>query len=340
MMKKYWALGLVLVLTGSSCQQGTPSENKPPADDDRWVQLSLPSVSADSLYEFVKRQVSYGVRVPGSGGHQRCGDYLVAALRGHGLQVLEQKATVALGSAPVPVRNIIAQFHPERTERVLISAHWDTRPQADQDPDPTRRGQPILGANDGASGVAVLLELASLLKQKDPGLGVDLICWDTEDMGTSDLEHSYCLGSQHWCQQPLPPGYRARWGINLDMVGARGAQFPQEGYSRRYAGKLVRRVWQAARRLGHAQLFPTTHAPEILDDHYYLNTRAKLPTLDIIHLNPTDGTFFQQWHTQDDNLAIIDPQTLQAVTQVVAEMVYQEGHLVSPAAAAATAPAP
>ncbi len=277
-----------------------------------------PSFSADSAYAFIEAQLRFGPRIPGTAAHQACGDWLVAQLRRYGARVYEQKGTYK----GTPVRNIIASFGPDTTRgRLLVSAHWDSRPWADQDPATAQ--QPVPGANDGASGAAVLLELARLLSQRPLPYPVDLIFWDAEDLGREGVENSFCLGSQYWLSAPAPyPPQAYEAGIHLDMVGGRQATFLQEGYSRQYAPHIVQLLWEVAQRLGYERFFPPLPGEPIIDDPYYLATQGKIPMVNIIQRDPTGRGFFPEWHTVRDTLEVIDRSTLQAVGDVLVAFLY------------------
>ncbi len=285
--------------------------------------LESPDFSADSAYVYIEKQLSFGPRVPNTGAHVQCAKWLEQQFNAFGAKVTMQPARVtAYNGDQLSMVNIIAAYRPELTRRVLLSAHWDSRPFSDMDPDPEKRKLPVPAANDGASGVAVLLEIARQLQQLPPDIGVDLILWDAEDYGSPGAVDSYGLGSQYWSKQPHVQGYRAIFGINLDMVGALHAQFPKEGYSMQYAPDVVQRVWDAARQLGHGGFFVSRRNEPIVDDHYYLNRDAQIPTIDIIDIRSGTG-FFGAWHTHADDLTQIDKATLQAVGETVLAVVYQ-----------------
>lgn len=277
-----------------------------------------PSFSADSAYALIQAQLRFGPRIPGTPTHRACGDWLVAQLKRYGGRVYEQKGTYK----GTPVRNILASFGPDTAGgRILLSAHWDSRPWADQDPATAQ--QPVPGANDGASGVAVLLELARLMAQRPLPYPVDIAFWDAEDLGREGVENSFCLGSQYWISSPAPyPVQAYAWGINLDMVGGRQATFLQEGYSRQYAPRLVELWWEVARRLGYERFFPPLAGDAIIDDPYYLSVKAGLPMVNIIQRDPTGRGFFPEWHTVRDDLEGIDRATLQAVGDVLVAFLY------------------
>ncbi|MDX2063598.1 MAG: M28 family peptidase [Bacteroidia bacterium] len=321
-MAGWMVLGACWVCLGCSGGAESAQQTAPKAVTPK---VNVPEFSGDSALARAAHQVAFGPRTLRSTGHQRCGDYLVATLKGYGLAVTEQKATPTTVLGKLPIRNILAQYKPERKRRILLMAHWDTRPEADQDPDKTKRRLPIDGANDGASGVAVLLEIARLVNAQDPGLGVDFFFWDAEDLGQTEVENSFCLGAQHWARNKVPAGYSAEFGILLDMVGAKDAVFPQETYSKQYAPHVVERVWQTAHRLGYGALFPLYGNVGTLDDHYYINTLAQIPSIDVIHRTADQQNFFPHWHTLGDTLNKLSAETLKAVGQTVTTVVYEVG---------------
>ena len=283
-----------------------------------------PDFQADSAYFFIEKQLSFGPRIPNTQGHKRCASWIIETFKRFKADVVVQAVTVTkYDGVPLSIQNIIASYNPQNKQRILLSAHWDSRPIADADS--INREKPIPGANDGASGVAVLLEIARQLSIQVPGIGVDLVCWDAEDLGVSQEENSYCLGSQYWVKNPHIQGYKAKYAINLDMVGATGATFTQEGFSKQYAQQTLDYVWQIAHHLGYGQYFLFKTDSEVLDDHYYLNTLANIPTIDIIHRDLNSGGFFPHWHTQQDGIQAISKETLKAVGQTVLEVLYQEG---------------
>ncbi len=284
--------------------------------------LPVPDFSSEKAFAYVEKQLSFGPRVPNTGSHQACANWLMEEFTAHGAKVISQAALVtAHDGKQLSLQNIIATFQPEKKQRIMLSAHWDTRPYADQDDE--RQNEPILGANDGGSGVAILLEIARHLGETNPHLGVDLFLWDGEDYGVPDATDSYCLGSQHWARNKHIPNYQAIYGINLDMVGAQNAFFPKEGQSLRYAPSVVERVWDTAARLGYGNYFSMIASEGIIDDHLYLNTLAGIPYIDIID-QPNGKGFFPAWHTHDDDIDVISQETLKAVGQTLLEVIYTE----------------
>lgn len=287
---------------------------------------------ADSAMAAVTKQCGFGPRVPNSEAHTRCGDYIADKFRSYGLTVTEQK-TVLTGwdGAKLNNRNIIAAYKPERKTRVILCAHWDSRPWADADPDSTRHRDPVMAANDGASGVAVLLEVARLLPQLNPTVGVDFICFDCEDYGRpywaddDNEEEDWCLGSTYWSKNPHTPGYTARFGILLDMVGGRDARFHYEGFSLEYAQAVVGKVWSAAQTAGSGAYFPQADGGYVTDDHVPMNLHAHIPTIDIIPFgNDLGHSFSPTWHTTHDTPENIDPETMRAVGQTLLQVLAEE----------------
>lgn len=281
-----------------------------------------PVFNADSAYYFVQKQVDFGPRVTNSEAHKKCGDWMVSELKKYTSSVIEQKTTITnFDGKKLQVRNIIAEINPKATNRILLCAHWDSRPYADQDV--SRTDEAILGANDGASGVGVLLQIAQVLKNNPTSTGVDIILFDAEDLGKSEHENSYCLGSQYWSANLHKPNYKATFGILLDMVGAPGATFAWEEVSINAAQPILQQVWQTGHALGYSNYFMFYNKGGIIDDHYYVNKIAKIPTIDIIHYDAASKTGFPtHWHTHNDNMGVIDRNTLKAVGQTLLEVIY------------------
>lgn len=318
-----------LSLFTNSCNNNMKTDNKTERSEEKKV-VEVPAFNADSAYGYIEKQLSFGPRVPNSTAHRECGDWLVKTLKQYTPTVIEQKANLkAFDGTILNSRNIIASFNPESTSRVLLCSHWDSRPWADHDPDPANHKKPVPAANDGASGVGVLLELARQMHLKDPGLGVDIIFFDAEDYGEprdeqGTYENSWCLGSQYWAANPHTPGYNARFGILLDMVGSKDAIFTQEQFSMYYAPNIVRKVWGTAERLGYKHLFTNEKCGPITDDHYYINEILRIPTIDIIdYKDDRDKGFFKYWHTVKDDMDNISKETLKAVGHTVTTVVYE-----------------
>lgn len=304
-----------------------------------------PDFNADSAYAFCEAQCAFGPRAMNTIGHDQCEEWIVSQFRAYGCQVKRQKADLrGYDGTTLHATNIMAQYRPELTTRVLLCAHWDSRPWADNDPDEANWHKPILAANDGASGVGVMLEIARLLAeieklsqsgqstQSAPKIGVDFVCFDAEDWGTpqwaedqTNSGDTWALGAQHFAQN-LPPGYEARYGILLDMVGGQGAKFYEEQMSNDYAPAIVKKVWRAARQVGYGSFFPKKNGNAITDDHLPLNQYAQIPTIDIIPYYPDcpQSSFGPTWHTLDDNMQHLDRQTLKAVGQTLVQVLWSE----------------
>lgn len=294
----------------------------------------VPIFDADSAYSFVEAQVNFGPRVPSTPSHRKCADYLISKFKGYGATVVTQDVNLkAYNGDILKACNIIAQFQPEKQERVMLCAHWDTRPWADSDPDKANHYKPLPGANDGGSGVGVLLEIARHLAAVPSNVGVDIILFDAEDYGLHDNDshlwsknrHSWALGSQYWSINPHIPGYSAKYGILLDIVGAPDSRFLYEGYSTRYAGDVVAKVWGWAGKLGYGKYFVNEDGGTITDDHYYVNSILGVPCIDIINCDPDSPNGFGPYHhTMKDDMEWIDKSALKAVGQTVITVIYNE----------------
>lgn len=330
-----------ITLALSSCKEKPKQSDTTQTADQQPAMASAPAFNADSAYAYVDQQVKFGPRVPNTPVHVQTGNYLAAKLKQFGCQVTEQ-SFVATGwdGKKLNARNIIGSINPNATKRIVLASHWDSRPHSDQDPDKADQQKPVPAANDGASGVGVLLELARTIQQsgQKPTVGIDIIFFDAEDWGNSDKAANdkekesgdfdyvgFCLGSRYWAKNPHKPGYSAYYGVLLDMVGAKGATFPKEGYSVQVAPNVVNTIWQTASRAGYSQYFVDATGGSILDDHIAPNYIAKIPMVDIIHTSMGGmSTFFPAWHTADDTMANIDRGTLKAVGQTLLQVLYNE----------------
>ncbi|MDL2256196.1 M28 family peptidase [Parabacteroides sp. OttesenSCG-928-K15] len=292
--------------------------------------------NADSAYTYVANQAAFGPRVPNTDAHKACGDYLIDELKRFGAQLFVQDAILtAYDGTKLEARNIIGSYNPEQKKRILLFAHWDSRPYADEDPDPANHYKHIDGVDDGASGVGVLLEIARQISFNDPAVGIDIIFFDAEDYGEpsfskTNKEHTWCLGSQFWAKKPHVPNYRADYGILLDMVGSKHATFFKEGYSMYTAAPIVEKIWNKARDLGYGKFFINAAGSTITDDHLYVNRGRNIPCVDIIYTSdgqdphaPNHG-FGPHWHTVGDTMDNIDKATLKAVGQTVLEIIYNK----------------
>ncbi len=316
-MKKFFpaaAIICVLIIIGiTSCERKKDKREKPAAG------IECPEFSADSAFQYVKRQTDFGPRVPNTEAHANCAAFLVAELgRFCDTVEIERFDVKAYDGTVLHSQNIIGRFAPENERRIILASHWDSRPFADHDQNEANREKPIDGANDGASGVGVLLEVARQLAARNPKIGIDIIFFDAEDYGTPssvDLPGDWWgLGSQHWARQAAATGYNAEFGILLDMVGASDATFYHESFSAYYANDIVSKVWGTANKLGYGQYFINESAHPITDDHLYVNKYANIKMIDIIHQDKKSGTGFPRvWHTLDDNISNIDKNTLSVV---------------------------
>lgn len=318
-------LFVAMVACSNKSRNNADSEGKQPQST-----VNVPQFDADSAYQYVKAQVDFGPRVPNTAAHRACGEYLVKKLEQFGATVCSQQVDlIAYDGTLLKARNIIGSYKPETKKRILLLSHWDSRPWADADPDEKNRHTPILGANDGASGVGVLLEIARQLHKQQPELGIDIVLVDAEDYGPhqsyegTHKEEQWALGSQYWAQNPHVQGYNARFGILLDMVGAKDATFLYEGYSEEFAKGINRKVWNTANNLGYGRYFVKERGNTVTDDHLFVNRSARIPTIDIIQCSEETG-FYENWHTLKDNMDGIDRNTLKAVGQTIMEVIYKE----------------
>ena len=327
MRSKYIFLSLLLVAAlFSSCKS-----NKQTTEE--VLQPVGPAFVADSAMAYCKAQCDFGPRTMNSKAHDLCEEWIVNKFKGFGLEVETQKADLTgWDGTKLHSTNIIAHFNPQAQRRILICAHWDSRPWADNDPDSTNWHKPVLAANDGASGVGVMLELARILQNDTTlAIGVDLVCFDAEDYGTpqwaekrEDSESTWALGAQYWAKN-LPENYEPQFGILLDMVGGQGAKFYQEQFSLRYAASIVDKVWSAARHAGFSSLFTNEVGGGITDDHIPVN-EAGIPTVDVIPFYPDcdQSSFGPTWHTVNDDMEHLDINTLKAVGQTLIQVIYSE----------------
>lgn len=339
-MRKYSLLLLMLMLMLAGCSNAPAGSRESAAaantikSQESSSKVSVPVFSGDSAYRFVAEQVAFGPRVPNSEGHKACSNYLEAKLRSYGAEVTVQTADLTAYNGDVlHARNIIASFQPEKSDRVLLFAHWDTRPWADSDSDPANHYKPIPGANDGGSGVGVLLEIARHLAAQPTEVGVDIILFDAEDYGRHEAdqkdakfwESTWALGSEYWAKNPHVKDYKARYGILLDIVGAPDSKFYCEGYSMQFAPNLVANVWNTAANLGYSEYFQLYTGGIITDDHVNVYNYRFIPCIDIINCDPESPNGFGPYHhTMKDDMDWIDSKSLKAVGQTVLEVIYNE----------------
>lgn len=333
---------LIFLVSGLCCACSTTKKSQ--TTEQPVVSIEF---NADSAYAFCAAQCSFGPRTMNSEAHEKCGEWIRQKFIQYGYQVELQKADLkGYDGTVLKSTNIIATQNaspstlhpspstqnPSPSTRILICAHWDSRPWADNDPDEANRRKPVMAANDGASGVAVMLELARLLQQNDSAsMAVDFICFDAEDWGTPQWEEnadadSWALGSQYWASTLHPSPSTYQFGILLDMVGGQGAKFYREAYSMHYARNIVERVWQAAHTAGYGSTFPYEDSGGVTDDHVPVNEKAGIPCIDIINYYPDceQSSFGPVWHTVNDDMHHIDKNTLKAVGQTLVQLIYSE----------------
>lgn len=326
-------VALLIVILMAACDSNKKSGEEVSEAPEKTV--DVPDFNADSAYWFVEKQVAFGPRVPGTKPHGEAAAFFIRKFEGYGAKVQVQAfEATTFDNQTLQLKNIIASINPERSKRVLLAAHWDSRPYADKDS--VRKYEPIDAANDGASGVGVLLEIARTVSQNNqPDVGIDIILFDGEDWGNDvatqgevplryGLNSWWCLGSQYWSKNKHEPGYSAYYGILLDMVGAKNSQFHMEGESMRYAPGIVEKVWSRAQKIGFGSYFVKSRQGGLTDDHVFVNEFAKIPMIDIVHYDPQHGYFGDYHHTHRDNMDLISRQTLEAVGETVLNVIYYE----------------
>ncbi|MDE6145351.1 MAG: M28 family peptidase [Muribaculaceae bacterium] len=316
----FYGIFSLLMVSACACSKGTAKPHSPSPTRSE----ALPAFSADSAFSNVARQVLFGPRVPRSEAHEACGRWLASELKRYGADtVIEQTADLdGFG----PITNFLGRFNVENPDRLLLLAHWDTRPTADEDSNPANHALPIDGANDGASGVGVLLEIARLIGEKAPSVGIDILFVDAEDSGNEGDEDSWARGTQYFVQhmaygvtEPMP-----RYALLLDMVGGNDAKFPREMFSDVNARPIVDKIWTLAGENGLGKRFPNRVGGAVNDDHLPL-LRSGIPAVDIIETShPATGSFNPTWHTMLDNIENIDKETLGDVGRLVTLLIYSE----------------
>ena len=314
--------GMIMAAIGvAGCSGRASQPAATPEYADSKVEEPTVAFDADSAYAYVAKQLEFGPRVPNTEAHRKAGDWLASELRRHGAQVTEQRMKLkAFDGTVLDARNIFGQYNPEKEDRILLLAHWDCRPWADEDPDPAKRRQPVDGANDGASGVAVLLELARQWSIKEPQTGVDILFSDAEDWGREGDDDSWAMGTRYFIEHPPVEGYWPSQAILLDMVGGEGAVFCREYFSEHSNPQLNALVWQAAARAGYGDMFLNRMGGAVTDDHIELIKKG-IPAIDIIEFHPENG-FNARWHTTSDNLEGISRETLGAVGETIRRIVF------------------
>lgn len=333
----------MLSLAAASCRNEAPvvqkTNSQEASTNEPYKETStakrLPTFSADSALLYIRQQCDFGARVPNTEAHEKCADYLKSKLTQFGAEVQMQKfEATAFDGTKIKGTNIIGSIYPEKGTRIALFSHWDSRPFSDQD-DEKYFHTPVMGANDGASGVGVMMEIARIIQGASPDVGIDFVCFDAEDCGTPEWDDTgdidadtWCIGSQYWAQHVTDdyPGFisNCRYGILLDMVGGSNSVFYKESYSKFYAPNVVDKVWAAAQRLGYTDYFKNTEGGAVTDDHLQVN-KAGIRCIDIIGSDSqNDGHFPSTWHTMNDNIQNIDRQTLTAVGQTLLSIIYNE----------------
>ncbi|MFM9005102.1 MAG: M28 family peptidase [Flavobacteriales bacterium] len=345
--KQIGAIALIAIFLFGTVYIGCSGDKKQPKPNPKTTtekkEITAPVFQADSAYVYIEKQVAFGPRVPGTSAHKACGDWMVAKLKSYGAAVTEQTTTLKkFDGSTIPVRNIIASFGSEKSNRVMLCAHWDSRPFGDKDKDTNLWKKPIDGANDGGSGVGVLLEIGRQLSTSPTQVGIDLVFFDAEDLGTAEFADgsndvlnegfttSWCLGSQHWAKKKHADNYNARFGILLDMVGAENATFNKEKFSMMNSGDVVNLIWSTATKLGYSSVFNNDEIEGVTDDHVFVS-KGGIRCVDIIDTKPQvmamglGGYVFGSYHhTHNDNMSIIDKSTLTAVGQTVMQVIYNQ----------------
>lgn len=318
---------IVILLTGMGIllNYSCKTDNKGSSTTEPEVEIKYPVFNKDSAYVYVKTQVGFGPRIPNTEAHKACAAWMADKFRSFGADVIEQKFQVkASNGTDLNGINVIAQFNPSAKRRIVLAAHWDTRPWADADPDPANRSKSFDSADDGPSGVGVLIEIGRNIQlQPLNDLGIDIVLFDLEDYGEENKTNSWGLGSQYWSSNLHVPGYKPRYGILLDMVGGSNPGFYREDYSVHFAKAIVDKVWSLADIMGYGAYFKNESGGGVVDDHYFVNTIAKIKMIDII--NKPDGQRFPHYHhTLKDNMDVIDPNTLNMVGRLMIKLIYQE----------------
>lgn len=336
MKKIIYAIATMALVCCKNGQQTTTEDSSALVD--------APAFCEDSAYAYVAEQCKFGPRTMNSEAHDKCGDYIASKFESFGAKIYNQYADSKLyDGTPIKMRNIVASVNPDADVHIIISGHWDSRPWADNDADKANYHTPIDGANDGASSIGVMLEMARVLcadlkengdsaMLRKNGFAIDFICWDAEDCGLPHFEDSYdgessastwCLGSQYWAGKRHVDDYTARFGINLDMVGGSNTMFLKESYSLHYAPTYVDKIWNIGRKLGYDNYFSNESMGAITDDHVQVNLSG-IPCVDVIGADVEMDGFPRTWHTINDNIQNINKQTLKAVGHTMLTVLWNE----------------
>lgn len=305
---------------GSDPKQTTSEPSK--TEETTKTPVNIPAFNAKLAYDKIANQVAFGPRNPNAEGHHKTKQWIIDELNTLGLKVNTQtfRANTFKGEKYTGT-NIVGHYKPEFQNRILLLAHWDTRFMADLE-EGDLKNKPIPGADDGGSGVGVLLALAQLVVDNEVNVGIDFLFLDAEDQGEDGGSNpeSWCQGAQYYASNMMISSAKPQFGILLDMVGAKDAVFMKEEISMTFAGHIMHKVWAMAQGMGYGKYFNNQTTTAALDDHFFINRTAGIPTIDIIYKN--DAGFGAHWHTHGDNMEVIDEKTLQAVGQVVTAVIY------------------
>jgi Peptidase family M28 len=316
MIRRFLAVVFLLYFFGCGRQNSSTTTQQETTPASTPTKTLLPYFNSTEAFSFLTAQTDFGPRNPGSEGHQKCLEYLDSVMKKNCDDVIDQQFTSeGYNNVTLHLTNLFASFQPKMSERILLLAHWDTRPRADMDKDSSNMNKPILGADDGASGVAVLLELAKILKSNPPPVGIDILFDDGEDYGTEHDLDKYSLGTRYFVKTKSP-NYKPRFGVLLDMIGYSDLRIPMEQNSMKYAPEAVQLIWGAAEDLGITQ-FVDVPGEEIFDDHMPLND-AGIPTADIIDFD------YPYWHTLQDTPDKCSATSLGAVGEVLTDVIYRK----------------
>ncbi|MBI5214334.1 MAG: M28 family peptidase [Ignavibacteriae bacterium] len=318
-------LSTLIFLLLLSCSKEQPKQQvqtiPPQPEKKQIVQVKTPEFDKQKAFDYLVAQTSFGPRNVGSAGHQRCLNYLYSELNSYADTVWKQNFTERGYNEMLSMTNLFASFNPKASKRILFLAHWDTRPWADQDKDPANHNKPIIGANDGASGVAVLLEIGRLLKSSPPPVGVDILFVDGEDYGKEGDSHLYLLGSKYFAKnQPL--NYSPVFGVLLDMIGDKELEIKKERFSLLYAPDIIELVWSTANSLGISFFSDAIERNVGSDDHIPLN-EVGIKTIDLIDFSYPNLTT-NYWHTTEDTPDKCSPESLDAVGRVLLQIIFSQ----------------
>jgi len=298
-------------------------------EDFKFIENKDINFNEDSAFLYIKMQTDFGARVPNTQAHKDCAIFLENKLKSFGAIVIIQNTKLKrFDGEQLEIYNIIAQFYPEKKDRILLFSHWDTRYYADMEQDSAKRFHTVLGANDGGSGVGVLLEIARQISENEPNIGVDIIFFDAEDQGQPIYmniydEKAWCLGTYFWTENLHTNNYKPLYSIELDMVGGKNAEFYQEANSLFFNNKLVKKIWKIAEILSYSQFFIKAKSEPIFHDFVVISQNLKIPSIIIIENSPNKKIPYNEtWHTQNDNLENIDKKSLKAVGETILELVF------------------